>query len=769
MARRGTMAHLRTIRLISIAVIMGAVLSSCSSGSSEDAAKLHRDRARSFLQKQQYDEALASFRELLKADPRDDEAFYQTALLYLRSGKPEDVDLAHQALLKVVKLKGSRVDAHVQLARLYFLSGEPARAGLQADAILAIDSAHSNGHVIKGLSLASEGRVQNGISELRKAIQLDPNNRPAYLDLARLLAQQRNFSEAEAVLRERIELQPQLVDMRIALGDVLAAEGKESEAVEEYRRGIEVDRNNGLLYVRLAALSQKALRVDEAEGYYQKWAEAQPVNPQALISLAQFYWSRGRLEEAEASYRRARQIEPASRYAQEAMITFYLDSRRINEARSEIEALLKQNPTDIIGRTLLARLLLEEGDAEKALPLLEELARQAPKLAIVHQYLGITWARRHDLSKAIAAFKQAKVLAPDSSEIHASLAQAYLAQDSLSLALREGERAVELNSRNVPALKILADAQLLAGDVKRAEGSLKEALAFQPQDAAIHHRLGVILRRQRRPTEALAHFEHAIERNPLSHDSLEQMAAILISERRLPQARDLVGRHIAAYPEDPKLHNLLGRVLMQDHRYFVQAEAAFKKAMALDKALLVTYVNLGELYARQGRIEQAIRELQRVLQESPRQPAVLMLLGMLYEQQKDVPRAMEKYEEALQISPDFAPAANNLAWLLLEHAGDKERALTYAETAWKALPTDPYIADTLGWVYFNRQMYAKAVSLLKEAVETLPEHPTVLFHYGMAQYWNDNNAEAKKSLTKFLALSPDNPDASKAKKVLAAL
>jgi hypothetical protein len=54
-------------------------------------------------------------------------------------------------------------------------------------------------------------------------------------------------------------------------------------------------------------------------------------------------------------------------------------------------------------------------------------------------------------------------------------------------------------------------------------------------------------------------------------------------------------------------------------------------------------------------------------------------------------------------------------------------------------------------------------------VETLPEHPTILFHYGMAQYWNDNNAEAKKSLTKFLALSPDNPDASKAKKVLAAL
>jgi hypothetical protein len=39
----------------------------------------------------------------------------------------------------------------------------------------------------------------------------------------------------------------------------------------------------------------------------------------------------------------------------------------------------------------------------------------------------------------------------------------------------------------------------------------------------------------------------------------------------------------------------------------------------------------------------------------------------------------------------------------------------------------------------------------------------------MAQYWNDNNAEAKKSLKKFLTLSPNNRDATEARKVLAAL
>jgi hypothetical protein len=66
-------------------------------------------------------------------------------------------------------------------------------------------------------------------------------------------------------------------------------------------------------------------------------------------------------------------------------------------------------------------------------------------------------------------------------------------------------------------------------------------------------------------------------------------------------------------------------------------------------------------------------------------------------------------------------------------------------------------------------MYPKAAGLLKEAVDQLSDNPTILYHYGMAQYWNDNNAEAKKSLTKFLKLSPNSPDADEARKVLAAL
>ena len=752
-----------------VAIIFAwTALIACSSHRNEEAANLHRGKARDFLEKKQFGEALIEYQELLKLDPRDDDAYYQLALLHLRSGTIVDMNLAHQALLKVVKLKGSRIDAHLQLARLYFLSAEPDKAGLQADAILSVEPTHSNGHVIKGLSLIAEGRMQSGIAEFSKAIELDPNNRAAYIELARAYAQQRKFSEAETVLLDALKTQSQFIDARIALGDVYQSAGKEAEAIQEYRRGLEEDKNQGPLYARLAAVHQKAHRLEEAEGCYRQWVKAQPSSGEALVALAQFYTATGRFNEAEASFHRAREVDPTSRMAREALITFYLDRKRMKEARSEIEAFLMPNRSDVGGRVLEARLIMEEGDIEKALPLLEKLAHEAPRLAIVRHYLGVVWARLQDYSKAIAVLKEARDLAPNSSDIRVALVQTYLAHNSLSLALTEGEAAVQLDPQNVAALKALADAQIFAGNTKRAEDLLKQALTLQPHDALLNQRLGIVFRAQRRPTEALAYFARALQKDPGSLESLEQMTAILVSQKRTAEAREHVSRQISVYPSNAKLHHLLGRVLMEAQN-LPQAEAAIKKAIALDKDYLSTYVTLGELYARQGKIGQAIHELEVVLRKSPEQPQILTLLGMLHEQQRDNPRAMARYEEALRINPNFAPAANNLAWILLDQVGDTERALSYAETAWKAVPSDPHIADTLGWVYFNRQMYPKAVSLLKEAAQALPDNPTVLYHYGMAQYWNDNNPEAKKILTKFLTLHPNGPDAHKARKVLDAL
>src|SRR5262249_55633396 len=132
-------------------------------------------------------------------------------------------------------------------------------------------------------------------------------------------------------------------------------------------------------------------------------------------------------------------------------------------------------------------------------------------------------------------------------------------------------------------------------------------------------------------------------------------------------------------------------------------------------------------------------------------------------------KAMVRFETILKTNPNFAPAANNLAWLMVEQGGNLDVALSYAQTAREQQPDDPHIADTLGWIYFKKNAYLLAVNLLKEAAEKLPNDPVFQFHYGMAQYKNGNAAGAKKALQASLKLNQDFPGSEEARKTLSGL
>ncbi|OPX18673.1 MAG: hypothetical protein BZ151_13495, partial [Desulfobacca sp. 4484_104] len=93
---------------------------------------------------------------------------------------------------------------------------------------------------------------------------------------------------------------------------------------------------------------------------------------------------------------------------------------------------------------------------------------------------------------------------------------------------------------------------------------------------------------------------------------------------------------------------------------------------------------------------------------------------------------MKSYEDALQVNAEFVPAMNNLAWLYAEHGGNIDRALSLAEDAKRLRPDDPRITDTLGWIYYKKNIFTRAAVYLREAAEKLGDNPVVHYHLGMA-------------------------------------
>ena len=93
-------------------------------------------------------------------------------------------------------------------------------------------------------------------------------------------------------------------------------------------------------------------------------------------------------------------------------------------------------------------------------------------------------------------------------------------------------------------------------------------------------------------------------------------------------------------------------------------------------------------------------------------------------------------------------------------------ALTMAQKAKEQFPDSPNISDTLGWIYYKKNIPGRAVTYLKEAAEKLPENPTIRYHLGMAYYKSGNRSMAQKELTQALNMGVVFPEADKARAAL---
>ncbi len=121
----------------------------------------------------------------------------------------------------------------------------------------------------------------------------------------------------------------------------------------------------------------------------------------------------------------------------------------------------------------------------------------------------------------------------------------------------------------------------------------------------------------------------------------------------------------------------------------------------------------------------------------------------------------------MKTKPDFAPAANNLAWLV---ANSKEpdlgEALRLAMIAKKMLPDNPNISDTLGWVHYQRNSPSLAKSQFEHALTVNPDNPTIRYHLALSQDMAKKPQQAINSLKEAIASSVPFPEKEQAKTML---
>jgi tetratricopeptide (TPR) repeat protein len=246
-----------------------------------------------------------------------------------------------------------------------------------------------------------------------------------------------------------------------------------------------------------------------------------------------------------------------------------------------------------------------------------------------------------------------------------------------------------------------------------------------------------------------------------------------VAENHPDEAIAAANTQIAKSPANSGFYDLLGTALFSKDD-FSGAEAALEKSVAIDKHNSDAFLKLCQVQAAKGGTDLALSTAQQALTNNPRQPALYVVMGKLYESKSDWKKAEDAYQTALTINSQDPMASNDLAKLMVQTSGNLDVAMSLAQTARKGQPDSPGVADTLAWIYYQKGAYQSAIGLLQEALKLQeknksPDSPDIHYHLGMAYAKSGQRTLARQQFERVLKINPNSSDAADAKNQLAQL
>jgi tetratricopeptide (TPR) repeat protein len=320
-------------------------------------------------------------------------------------------------------------------------------------------------------------------------------------------------------------------------------------------------------------------------------------------------------------------------------------------------------------------------------------------------------------------------------------------------AVRYAEGARQAEPSSGEARVALARSLIAAGNFARAEVEIAELLKGAPNAAVAHALNGTLQASRNNAGAARGSFEKALELSPGFLEALGGLTYLDLQAKNPAAAIARLDAEIIKQPTSAPLLALLARAhgAAGDE---AKVEQALRRAVSVDPLFTPGYTMLAQLYVKQGRLDEARTEFEGIVQRNPSAVGSRTMVGMLLESQGRLDDARKAYEATVN-GPGNAPvAANNLAFIYAEQGTNLDVALQLATSAKQRMPNDPSVDDTLGWIYYKKDMPSLAVRPLQDSLRRRPDVAEVLYHLGMTYAKLGDKAKARETLERALKLDP---------------
>ncbi len=173
----------------------------------------------------------------------------------------------------------------------------------------------------------------------------------------------------------------------------------------------------------------------------------------------------------------------------------------------------------------------------------------------------------------------------------------------------------------------------------------------------------------------------------------------------------------------------------------------------------------GTEYFRQGKLDEAMKTFEKVIERFPSNVEGYYNLGLTYLRKGDIDQAIATLEKGIEVNPEVIETHLALGECYFSK-GEGEKAMQSFLKAIEFQPDNPKSYYNLGIVYFRLDKTEEALEAFDKTIELKPEYSSAYYQAGLAAIKKGNFERAIKYFEGFLKVEPDAPETAQVKAMI---
>jgi len=754
------------------------------------AKRRYLESGNKYFDKGKYKEARLMYKDAIQKDRLFGPAYYKLGIteIHLGAGGAAVQDL-RRAVELLPKTDNDHWDAMVRLSDIFLMAAGDKKEFQDevrgyTEQLLKRDPKSFDGNRLLGdlnFRLAVEAyksaRPADGakfldiaLDEFRKADSVRANDPGVSLQIARVLRAKGDAAGSEAMYLKVLDQKPAMTETYDELYRLYLGQKQFDKAETVWKRAFEKNPTQYDYLVRLALHYAALRRRDEMMTVLQQIKAHAKDYPKAYLTVGDFYLQMGDGDTAIKEYREGIDKDPKQKivYLKHIVETQMRQNKKSDAADTNAQ-ILKLEPNDNDAKAVAATLMLEKGQVNQALGELQQVLTRNPnnfvarlELAKAHRLRGEAEQARQELLKAIEL--RSDWLAP-----RLELADLQISRGEYEAAAKSADDILVIDRNSIAAQLYRSAAWIGQKKLPEARELLNTLVKANPNSPDVLFQVGVLNLSESKYKDAEAAFRKSYDLNPANLRGLMGIVEVYLAQNKVDQAVEMLQAESARAPNRLELHYAAANTAARGGKFDI-AIAEYQKVLdGMDKnsrSRADVYLRMGETYRRKNDDANAVTALQKAREIAPDNDMVLTTLGLVLDHAGRWSEARQLYEAALKSTPNNGVVLNNLAFLMAEHGGDLDDALTKAQRAKQLLPNLWEVSDTLGWIYLKKNLADSAIDVFRDLTTKAPNHSTYRYHLGMALAQRGDKPKAIKELQEALKSSPEPAEKQKIQELL---